>query len=148
MSTRLEGAEHLEAELRAQREALLAERRKLEELRRRNKVLAESVVRGKAIYTTLCITCHGPDGKGRRSPDKKNLMLAPPLAGSRVEGTWLLLGEGCGLGEQLARRLEERGAEVAVVNAGPGFARLGEGGLRNRPGGGRGLRGSDSGAGP
>lgn len=67
--------------------AMIAERKKLEELRRRNAVMAESVVRGKKIYTTLCITCHGPDGKGLPSPDRKDLMLAPPLAGSpRVRG--------------------------------------------------------------
>ena len=77
----------LARQVRANIAAQLAERRKLEELRRRNKVLAESVVRGKAIYSTLCITCHGPDGKGLPSPDNKNLMLAPPLAGSaRVNG--------------------------------------------------------------
>ncbi|MGY8768681.1 MAG: DUF7133 domain-containing protein [Pirellulales bacterium] len=73
--------------MRAQIEAIAAERRKMEELRRRNKVLAESVVRGKLTYTTLCITCHGADGKGMPSPDNKSVMLAPPLAGSnRVRG--------------------------------------------------------------
>lgn len=74
-------------QVRAQTEAIAAERRKLAELRRRNRLLAESIVRGKVTYTTLCITCHGPDGKGQPSPDNKNLMLAPPLAGSpRVRG--------------------------------------------------------------
>ncbi len=74
-------------QLRANREAILAERRKIEELRRRNKLLAESVVRGKQIYTTLCDKCHGSDGKGAPSPDNKGLKLAPPLAGStRVRG--------------------------------------------------------------
>jgi putative heme-binding domain-containing protein len=73
--------------VRAQMEAMLAERRKLEEIRRRNKVLAESIVRGKITYTTLCINCHGPNGKGLASPDKNSLKLAPPLAGSpRVRG--------------------------------------------------------------
>ena len=74
-------------QLRARMEAMIAERKKLEEIRRRNALLADSIVRGKAIYTTLCITCHGPDGKGRPSPDGKGLMLAPSLAGSpRVRG--------------------------------------------------------------
>jgi putative heme-binding domain-containing protein len=74
-------------QIRARIEAMIAERKKLEEIRRRNKVLAESIVRGKVTYTTLCITCHGPDGKGKPSPDKNGLMLAPSLAGSaRVQG--------------------------------------------------------------
>jgi len=70
-------------QIRARMEAMIAERKKLEEIRRRNRLLAESIVRGKATYTTLCITCHGPDGKGRPSPDGKGLRLAPSLAGSR-----------------------------------------------------------------
>lgn len=74
-------------QLRARMEAMIAERKKLEEIRRRNALLADSIVRGKAIYTTLCVTCHGPDGKGRPNADEQGLMLAPPLAGSpRVSG--------------------------------------------------------------
>jgi putative heme-binding domain-containing protein len=74
-------------QIRAHMEAIVAERKKLEEMRRRNRILAESVVRGKVTFTTLCITCHGPDGKGRPSLDKSGLMLAPSLAGSaRVRG--------------------------------------------------------------
>lgn len=72
---------------KARMEAMVAERKRIEELRRRNKLLAESIVRGRTIYTTLCITCHGPDGKGLPSPDGNQLRLAPPLAGSpRVNG--------------------------------------------------------------
>jgi putative heme-binding domain-containing protein len=75
------------ARIRANMEALIAERKKIEEIRRRNKLLAESIVRGNVTYSTLCVTCHGPDGKGRPSPDGHGLMLAPPLAGSsRVKG--------------------------------------------------------------
>ena len=74
-------------QVKTRMEAMIAERKKLEEIRRRNKLLAESIVRGKVTYTTLCITCHGPDGKGMPSPDGKGLRLAPPLAGSaRVQG--------------------------------------------------------------
>ena len=74
-------------QIESQIQARIAEAKKLEEIRRRNKLLAESVVRGKAIYTTLCITCHGADGKGVTSPDMKDMMVAPPLAGSaRVTG--------------------------------------------------------------
>ncbi|MGZ0173162.1 MAG: DUF7133 domain-containing protein [Planctomycetales bacterium] len=73
--------------IRANMEAMIAEKQKIEEIRRRNKLLAESIVRGKVTYSTLCVTCHGPDGKGRPSPDGHGLMLAPPLAGSdRVRG--------------------------------------------------------------
>lgn len=75
------------AQMKARIEAMIAERKKLEEIRRRNKLLAESIVRGKVTYTTLCVTCHGPDGKGRPSPDGNGLMLAPSLDGSvRVRG--------------------------------------------------------------
>jgi putative heme-binding domain-containing protein len=74
-------------QVRSKMAAILAERKRLEEMRRRNAVLAESMVHGKTTFTTLCITCHGPDGKGLPSPDKKDLMLAPSLAGSpRVLG--------------------------------------------------------------
>ncbi|MFT5522938.1 MAG: mono/diheme cytochrome c family protein/glucose/arabinose dehydrogenase, partial [Pirellulaceae bacterium] len=74
-------------QFRSKMAAILAERKRIEEVRRRNAVLAESMLHGKTTFTTLCITCHGPDGKGLPSPDKKDLMLAPPLAGSpRVVG--------------------------------------------------------------
>ena len=82
-----ESVKNIAGQLRARIQAMIAERKKLEEIRRRNKLMAESIVRGKVIYSSLCITCHGPDGKGRVSPDKKRLMLAPSLAGSpRVRG--------------------------------------------------------------
>ncbi len=75
------------SQMKARAAALIAEQKKLQELRRRNKQLAESVVRGKTIYKTLCVTCHGPDGKGMASPDHKDKMVAPPLDGSsRVTG--------------------------------------------------------------
>ncbi|WP_456238275.1 PVC-type heme-binding CxxCH protein [Neorhodopirellula pilleata] len=74
-------------QLKARAAAMIAEAKKLEELRRRDKVLADSVVRGKTIYTTLCVTCHGPDGKGVTSPDHTGMMVAPSLVGSpRVTG--------------------------------------------------------------
>ncbi|MFO1053634.1 MAG: discoidin domain-containing protein [Planctomycetota bacterium] len=44
---------------------------------------AEDLVRvhaGRDVYRSLCIACHGPDGAGVQSGD---LMLAPPLRGSR-----------------------------------------------------------------
>lgn len=75
------------AQIRARIAAMIAERKKLEELRRRNKLLAESVVRGKTIYSTLCVTCHAETGLGMPSPDKKGMLVAPSLVGSeRVTG--------------------------------------------------------------
>lgn len=74
-------------QIRGQMAAMIAERKKLEEMRRQNKELAEAVERGKITYTTLCVTCHGPDAKGLDSPGHKGFKLAPPLAGSaRVRG--------------------------------------------------------------
>ncbi len=71
---------------RARIEAMLAERKKIARMALRNKVLAESVVRGKVIYSTLCTTCHGENGIGQPSPQGGD-HLAPPLAGSpRVNG--------------------------------------------------------------
>lgn len=73
--------------MHAQMEAMLAEKRRIEELRKRDLALAESVVRGERIYSNLCITCHGADGKSLPSPDHDGLMLAPSLAGTpRVNG--------------------------------------------------------------
>ncbi len=77
----------LSDQIAANRAAALAEQRKLDEMRRRNRELAESVERGAKTYKTLCTECHGPDGKGQHSPDLKDVVLAPPLAGSaRVRG--------------------------------------------------------------
>ena len=73
--------------IRARIAAMIAERKKLEEMRRRNRLLADSVVRGKTIYSTLCVTCHGQNGQGMPSPDKKGMLVAPSLVGSpRVTG--------------------------------------------------------------
>ena len=78
---------HLAKQLKARIAAMEAERKKLAEMRRRNKVLAESVVRGKTIFNTLCVTCHANNGMGQPSPDNQDLMLAPPLVNSpRVLG--------------------------------------------------------------
>ncbi len=67
--------------------AMIAEKKELEEIRRRNKAMAESIVRGKVTYTSLCITCHGADGKGVAAPDGHGLRMAPALMGSkRVQG--------------------------------------------------------------
>jgi putative membrane-bound dehydrogenase-like protein len=74
-------------QVRGNMQSVIAERKKLAELRRRNQLLADSVVRGQTIYKSLCVTCHGPDGKGLPSPDKQGMMLAPSLVGSaRVKG--------------------------------------------------------------
>ena len=59
----------LATQFRSRMEAIRAERRRIEELRRRNKLLAEAVERGQLTYRTLCVNCHGRDGKGRPSPD-------------------------------------------------------------------------------
>lgn len=71
-----------------EKERLLAEKKRREELRRANERLAKSVESGRVTYQTLCITCHGPQGQGAPSPEDPARKLAPPLAGSpRVLGT-------------------------------------------------------------
>ena len=77
----------IDRQFQARMEAIRAERRRIEELRRRNKLLAEALERGQLTYMTLCVNCHGRDGQGRPAPEMNGLMLAPPLAGSvRVRG--------------------------------------------------------------
>ncbi|MGB7325993.1 MAG: discoidin domain-containing protein [Rubripirellula sp.] len=77
----------IQKQVRAGLAAIEAEERKHAELAARNKVLADSVVQGKAIFSTLCVTCHGADGKGQPSSHDPKMLLAPPLAGSpRVQG--------------------------------------------------------------
>ena len=41
-----------------------------------------SLERGGTIYTELCFTCHGPDGRGTPTPGAAGSTLAPSLAGS------------------------------------------------------------------
>ncbi|EMI42810.1 discoidin domain-containing protein [Rhodopirellula sp. SWK7] len=78
---------------RSNLEAIIAERKKFAELQSRNKELADSMVRGRVIYSTLCTTCHGENGKGHPAPKGGGLHLAPPLAGSpRVRGHKSRLG--------------------------------------------------------
>ena len=73
--------------IRANIEKLRAERERLAALRKANERLAKSVENGRRIYTTLCITCHGDDGKGKPSPDLEGHTLAPSLVRSdRVLG--------------------------------------------------------------
>ncbi len=67
---------------------IVEEKKRREELRKKNEKLARLVEHGQVIYKTLCITCHGPDGKGTKSPDDPTKTIAPTLAGSpRVQGS-------------------------------------------------------------
>ena len=62
-------------------------RRREEALRRANEEFGKSYSQGHVVYATLCVTCHGQDGKGAPMPDDAKRMRAPPLAGSpRVTG--------------------------------------------------------------
>ena len=48
---------------------------------------SQSLTEGKAIYTTLCFTCHGLDGQGAPMPGKPGEKMAPSLVDSdRVLG--------------------------------------------------------------
>ena len=55
---------------------LLRERDRKESLMQ----LSESGRKGKGVYESLCIACHGPDGQGVPSADR---LLGPPLTKSR-----------------------------------------------------------------
>jgi len=55
--------------------AKIVERDKKSELQR----LSDTARKGKLVYESLCIACHGPDGNGVPSTDK---LLAPPLTKS------------------------------------------------------------------
>ena len=62
-------------------------RRREEALRKANEEFGKSYAQGHVVYGTLCVTCHGEDGKGAPVPEDKKKMRAPPLAGSpRVLG--------------------------------------------------------------
>ncbi|MEC9348641.1 MAG: discoidin domain-containing protein [Planctomycetota bacterium] len=62
-------------------------RRREEALRKANEEFGRSYAQGHVVYATLCVTCHGQDGKGVPMPDDASQMRAPPLAGSpRVTG--------------------------------------------------------------
>ena len=74
-------------------EAIEAERKRIAEMKLRDKELADSLLRGKVTYSTLCKTCHGEGGKGHPGPYQGDLDLAPALAGSpRVLGHKSRLG--------------------------------------------------------
>lgn len=63
------------AKAKARAEKLAAERK-------RNELVAASMVRGEENYKMSCITCHGPDGRGAPVPGVENERLAPSLIGS------------------------------------------------------------------
>lgn len=52
----------------------------------RARILTEAGAKGKQVYETLCIACHGPDGEGVRTAENKS--LAPALTRSE----WFLGG--------------------------------------------------------
>ncbi|MCP3097313.1 SDR family NAD(P)-dependent oxidoreductase [Myxococcus sp. K15C18031901] len=54
-------------------------------------------------------------------------------AGARGGGRWLVLADARGVGQALARQLTERGESCVVVEAGVGYARLGEDHYRVAP---------------
>lgn len=62
-------------------------RRREAELRKANEEFGKSYAQGHVVYATLCVTCHGQDGKGAPMPEDEKQMRGPPLAGSpRVSG--------------------------------------------------------------
>ncbi len=70
---------HITQTYRANLQRIRAERERQRQLERINKHLAKNIAQGKQIYATLCIACHGTDGKGTPTPGMPNVRLAPPL---------------------------------------------------------------------
>ncbi|HAT19544.1 MAG TPA: hypothetical protein DCS85_05245 [Verrucomicrobiales bacterium] len=69
--------------------SMRAQARAAAEARRKNAQLARSMEKGKVIFTQLCYTCHGADGKGMPVPDGKpgqtlapSMIKAPRIIGS------------------------------------------------------------------
>ncbi len=65
----------------------IEEKRKQEEKEKAMKLAdaakAAIILKGKDIYNSSCITCHGQDGMGAPVPEDPKLMLGPPLKGSK-----------------------------------------------------------------
>ncbi len=65
----------------------LEARRRQEELRKASEDFGRSYAQGQIAYATLCVTCHGQDGRGAPLSDGDGGLRAPPLTGSpRVLG--------------------------------------------------------------
>ena len=68
-------------------ENLRAQARAAAKAREKNVQLARSMEHGKTIFSQLCYTCHGADGKGTPVPDIPGQTLAPSMMGaSRIIG--------------------------------------------------------------
>lgn len=68
------------------KKAEAAEAARLAEIARKNEELAAAITRGKKNYQTMCISCHGAEGKGTPMAGT-NTKLGAPLSGSeRVTG--------------------------------------------------------------
>ncbi len=69
-------------------EGIRAEAAAAAQQRGANAQLAKAMEQGKTIYTQLCYTCHGADGKGTPMPDTPSQLLGPSLVASpRVLGS-------------------------------------------------------------
>ncbi|HEX8275798.1 MAG TPA: beta-ketoacyl synthase N-terminal-like domain-containing protein [Longimicrobiaceae bacterium] len=76
-----------------------------------------------------------------KKPDPADWLYLPswkraplPAAAPAEPGEWLVLADDAGIGARLAGRLETLGHAVVVVEAGDGFARVGDRGYTARPG--------------
>ena len=59
-------------------------------------------------------------------PSWKRTSLPMPYQGNSSPSCWLIFVDACGLGDQLAKRLQEAGHDVLTVRAGSGLTRLSE----------------------
>ncbi|HEX7239752.1 MAG TPA: acyltransferase domain-containing protein, partial [Longimicrobiaceae bacterium] len=76
----------------------------------------------------------GPDRRVHVPVWRRALAAPRPEPGKLAGGRWLLFADAAGVGEGLARRLRDAGAEVSTVEPGAAFEAAGEGAYRLRPG--------------
>jgi mono/diheme cytochrome c family protein/glucose/arabinose dehydrogenase len=69
---------------RKQRDRKIADKKRHEEAKKKNAILAKSVEKGKATYQQICFACHGADGKGQPLAGQDGHFLAPSFVKAKT----------------------------------------------------------------